>query len=209
LKELALQITTDAEHKFELALQLDDLDAAAGIARAAPDAGKWKALGDRALAVWRFELAREAFGAAGDLGALVLLLLATGDREGLRGLAGDAEQKGANNLAFAALFQLGDTRACVDLLIKTGRVPEAALFARTYAPSEVPRAADAWRDDLKAKGKPKIAAAIAHPGENPELFEEGWEAALGREGGGVGVGVGVNGDSGDAPDSPGEVFVDA
>ena len=45
-----------------------------------------------------------------------------------------SEQKGANNLAFATFFQLGDTKACVDLLVKTNRAPEAALFGRTYAP---------------------------------------------------------------------------
>lgn len=47
---------------------------------------------------------------------------------------GNAEEKGKNNLAFAARLQLGDAKACVDLLIKTERAPEAALFARTYAP---------------------------------------------------------------------------
>lgn len=45
-----------------------------------------------------------------------------------------SEQRGQNNLAFATLFQLGDAKACVDLLAKTQRIPEAALFARTYAP---------------------------------------------------------------------------
>jgi coatomer subunit beta' len=45
-----------------------------------------------------------------------------------------AEKKGQNNLAFATRFQLGDGNACVDLLVKTQRAPEAALFARTYAP---------------------------------------------------------------------------
>lgn len=49
-------------------------------------------------------------------------------------LDGVAEQDGANNLAFATFFQLGDTKACVDLLVKTNRAAEAALFARTYAP---------------------------------------------------------------------------
>lgn len=44
------------------------------------------------------------------------------------------DQKGQNNLAFATLFQLGDTKGCIDLLVKTQRVPEAAMFARTYAP---------------------------------------------------------------------------
>jgi coatomer subunit beta' len=89
LKELAMQVTTDPDHKFDLALQLDDLDTALAITRGVPELEsetKWKALGDRALAVWRFDLARECFENAKDLGALMLLLLAVGDREGLKGL---------------------------------------------------------------------------------------------------------------------------
>jgi hypothetical protein len=71
-------------------LQLDDLDAALEIVRAVPDAEaetKWKAVGDRALTVWRFDLARECFEKAGDLNALMLLLLSTGDQAGLQQLA--------------------------------------------------------------------------------------------------------------------------
>ena len=93
LNELALQVTTDPDHKFDLSLQLDDLDTATEIARSLPEIEsetKWKALGDRALALWRFDLARESFEKAGDLSALMLLLLATGDREGLRELAAKA-----------------------------------------------------------------------------------------------------------------------
>jgi coatomer subunit beta' len=37
--------------------------------------------------VWRFDLARECFEKAGDLSALMLLLLAMGDRDGLMVLA--------------------------------------------------------------------------------------------------------------------------
>ncbi|KAF8886974.1 coatomer protein [Infundibulicybe gibba] len=185
LKELAIQVTTDPDHKFDLALQLDDLDTALEIARAVPASEadtKWKSLGDRALGVWRFDLARECFDRAGDLGALMLLLGATGDREGLEGVARMAEEKGQNNLAFATAFQLGDASRCVDLLIKTKRAPEAALFARTYAPSQAPKAVDAWKESLTSKNRPKIAAGIAHPGTQAELFEEGWEDALAREG---------------------------
>jgi coatomer subunit beta' len=104
--------------------------------------------------VWRFDLARESFESAGDLGSLLLLLLAQGDRDGLAKLAATArtslsssqrsqtdiflaEEKGQNNLAFATLLQLGDKKGCVDLLVNTQRVPEAALFARTYAPRYV------------------------------------------------------------------------
>ena len=37
-------------------------------------------------------------------------------------------------------------------------------------------------DEPKANYK-KLAATTASPSENSELFEEGWEAALGREAG--------------------------
>ena len=90
LKELALEITTDPDHKFDLSLQLDDLDAALEIVSSVPELEaetKWKALGDRALTVWRFDLARTSFEKAGDLNSLMLLLLAIGDREGLGQLA--------------------------------------------------------------------------------------------------------------------------
>jgi len=43
--------------------------------------------------VWRFDLAREAFDKAGDLGALMLLLLAVADRDGLKALAAKAGAK--------------------------------------------------------------------------------------------------------------------
>ncbi|KAH6908239.1 coatomer protein [Coprinopsis sp. MPI-PUGE-AT-0042] len=184
LKELALSITTDPDHKFDLALSLDDLDTAVNIVRDVPAteaAVKWKSLGDRALSVWRFDLARESFEAAGDLGSLLLLLLAQGDRDGLSKLAATAQEKGQNNLAFATLLQIGDTKGCVDLLVSTQRVPEAALFARTYAPSLVPSTVKAWRADLEGKGRPKIAEGIADPDVHPELFEEGWADALKHE----------------------------
>lgn len=79
------------------------------------------------------------------------------------------------------MLQLGDPNACIDLLLKTNRAPEAAMFARTYAPSRVSLAVAAWKSDLIAKGRPKIANTIADPSLNPELFEEGWEASLSRE----------------------------
>lgn len=67
------------------------------------------------------------------------------------------------------------------MLIKTQRAPEAALFARTYAPSKVPEAVRAWKGELEAKGRGKLSAPIAHPEEHVELFEEGWEEALKHE----------------------------
>lgn len=109
LKELAIQVTTDPDHKFDLALSLDDLDLAHSIVQSlstasAPSSSqqqqqqqdltlsepKWKLLGDSALKVWRFDLAKECFTKAGDLGSLLLLVLSVGDRDGLVGLVDKA-----------------------------------------------------------------------------------------------------------------------
>lgn len=106
-----MQVTSDPDHKFDLSLQLDDLDAAVDIVRAIPEneaETKWKALGDRALSVWRFDLAREAFERANDLSASMLLLLSTGDREGLQQLAATA---GASFRVYSIGF-VDDARRC-------------------------------------------------------------------------------------------------
>jgi coatomer subunit beta' len=39
-----------------------------------------------------------------------------------------------------ARFLLGDLGGCVDLLVESGRIPEAAFFARTYLPSRISEA---------------------------------------------------------------------
>ncbi|KAG8796867.1 hypothetical protein FRC16_009443 [Serendipita sp. 398] len=186
LKSLALQVTNDTEHKFELAIALDELDLALSLAEATPapeNEVKWKMVGDTALSRWRFGLARECYRRAGDVSASFLLETALGDKNGLRKTAKDATGKGLNNIAFAALWQLGDPKAAVGLLLETDRKAEAALLARTYAPSCVPKALQSWRIELESKGKSKTAGLLADPsrGQDSELFQEGWNTALERE----------------------------
>ncbi|GAA5995723.1 hypothetical protein JCM5350_008110 [Sporobolomyces pararoseus] len=184
LRELALEISTDPDHKFDLAIQLDDLETALRIARDSPHLGsqsKWRTVGDRALAGWKVQLAEECFKQANDLSALLLIYTSTGDRDGLARLKDLAVEQGLHNIAFAAALQLGDNESCVSILLATDRAPEAALFARTYAPSQASRAVKSWRSQLEAAKKPKQAKAIADPEESPEEFAEGWEAALERE----------------------------
>jgi coatomer subunit beta' len=47
--------------------------------------------------------------------------------------------------------------------------------------SQAPKAVQAWKSDLVAKKRSKVAATIADPATNPEMFEEGWEDVLARE----------------------------
>ncbi|GAA5949972.1 hypothetical protein JCM10213_004272 [Rhodosporidiobolus nylandii] len=184
LHQLALEISTDADHQFDLAIQLDDLETALRIARSSPHLGsqaKWRTVGDRALQGWKVHLAEECFKQAGDLSALLLIYTSTGDRSGLENLVERAREQGAYNIAFAASLQLGDAPKCVEQLLATDRAPEAALFARTYAPSQAGRAAKQWKRQLEEQKKGKQAAGIADPEVDAGEFAEGWEEALRRE----------------------------
>lgn len=80
--------------------------------------------------------------------------------------------KGKNNIAFSALLQLGATQEAIDLLIKTDRIPEAAMFARTYMPSETSRVVKLWKQELEKNNRPKVAESLADPENYPNLFPE-------------------------------------
>ena len=84
-------------------------------------------------------MAEHCLKSAKDLSGLLLLYSARGSVGGLTALAADALAGGKHNVAFLARFLLGDLAGCVQLLIDSGRIPEAAFFARTYVPSAVTR----------------------------------------------------------------------
>ena len=164
---------------------------------------RWRALGDAALAAGDLSLAAACLRAAGDAGGLLLLAASVGDVETLRELAEggvigggaasgegkDPAAHGKANVAFAAALLLGDAGAAVDVLAAAGRAPEAALFARSHAPSKVGAALRAWKAGL-ARVNPRAAEALADPGEYPNLFP-GWAEALAAEGRGGGGGAGA------------------
>ncbi|KAG6121921.1 hypothetical protein E4U14_000734 [Claviceps sp. LM454 group G7] len=183
-KELALDVATDPEHKFDLALSLNQLDTALELARAADVEHKWKTVGDSALAAWNVVLAAECFTHAKDLGSLLLLHSSTGDRDGLRALAKQAEEANAHNIAFSSLWLLGDIDNCAEILKKTGRLAEAVLFSQTYKPSLTASLVQDWKKDLEKSKKGRAAKLIGVPGEDEDLFPE-WDAWLQaeREGG--------------------------
>jgi hypothetical protein len=86
--------------------------------------------------------------------------------------------KSLHNIAFTAFLQLGDVASCVDLLVATDRIPEAAMFARTYAPSLVPAVVEKWQTELVSEGKKKVAKAIINPAEDAGAFDEDWAELL-------------------------------
>ncbi|EAU38269.1 coatomer beta' subunit [Aspergillus terreus NIH2624] len=169
-KEMALEVATDAEHRFELALALNNLDIALEIAREANVEHKWKIVGDAALAGWNLSLAQECFANAKDIGSLLLLHTASGNKDGLRKLAEQASEAGLHNVAFSTLWSLGDVDGCIDLLVQTNRLAEAVLFSQTYKPSRTPELAVQWKGSLEQSGKTKIARLIGIPPGAPDTI---------------------------------------
>lgn len=169
-KEMALEVATDAEHRFELALALNNLDIALEIAREANVEHKWKIVGDAALAGWNLSLAQECFANAKDVGSLLLLHTASGNKDGLRKLAEQASEAGLHNVAFSTLWSLGDVDGCIDLLVQTNRLAEAVLFSQTYKPSRTPELAVQWKGSLEQSGKTKIARLIGIPPGAPDTI---------------------------------------
>jgi coatomer subunit beta' len=178
-KDLALEVATDPEHRFELALGLNNLQVALSIARQSDSQARWASVADKALEAWDVKLAEECFLHAKDLGSLLLLYSSSGNKVGLLRLATQAEESGANNVAFAALWSTGDVAKCVDLLKRTGRISEAVLFSQTYQPSLTKNLAMEWKDGLEKQGKGKVARLLAVPGQegDEELFPE-WDEYL-------------------------------
>ncbi|KAK4092965.1 hypothetical protein Purlil1_2890 [Purpureocillium lilacinum] len=185
-KELALEVATDPEHKFDLSLALGQLEIALDLARKADVDHKWKTVGDAALAGWDVALAAECFTHAKDLGSLLLLHSSTGNKEGLAALAAQAVESNAHNVAFSCYWLLGDIDRCVEALTKTDRLAEAVLFAQTYKPSLAVPLVKEWKESLEKNKKARVAKLIGVPDEDEDLFPE-WDAWLKveREGGAV------------------------
>merc|ERR1711937_445206 len=71
--ELALEVTTDNDHKFELAVSLKQLQLAREVVEESPSAEKWKQLTDAALTECEFDLAIDCAKQADDLSTLLLI----------------------------------------------------------------------------------------------------------------------------------------
>lgn len=177
--EDALDVATDSDYRFELAIQLGKLEIAQEIAGVAQSESKWKQLGALAMSTGMLEMAEECLKHAKDLSGLLLLYSSLGDAEEILKLASLAKEHGRNNVAFLCLFMLGKVEECLQLLIDSNRIPEAALMARSYLPSKVSEIVALWRKDLN-KVNQKAAESLADPEEYPNLFED-WQVALGVE----------------------------
>ena len=77
-RKQALAVSSDPEHKFDLAIQLGDLDTAYSLAKESGSEQKWKQLAELATSQAKFELAQQCLHEAQDHGGLLLLATAAG-----------------------------------------------------------------------------------------------------------------------------------
>ncbi|KAG1678839.1 Coatomer subunit beta' [Nymphon striatum] len=191
-KAQALAVSSDPEHRFELALQLGDMDVAYKIVKESQSEQKWKQLSELAISKCKFDLAQECLHQAQDYGGLLLLATASGNASMVQKLGDAADSSHQNQTAFLSYFILGKivhpgdisklakfhacimcelhVEKCLDVLIKTDRLSEATFFARTYVPSKVSEVSKLWQAQLTANGKNKIAKSIADPSQYQNLF---------------------------------------
>jgi coatomer subunit beta' len=178
-KEEAMAVTTDPDHKFDLAMELGQTDVAHSLLLETPEEdkdttdtmAKWKRLSDGALKDNNFELCEAASLASNDFAGLLLMYSAIGNLTGMESLAKSAQLENKTNIAFVSYFLSGNVEQCIAILLETKRFPEAAFFARTYLPSRIPDIVSLWRNDL-AKTSQSAANSLASPETHPEQFPD-------------------------------------
>lgn len=168
LKEIALSITKDPEHRFQLSLELHRLDIALEIANEENSKQKWKQVGSIALTECRFDIAKRCLTAGDDYASLLMLYTTIGDRAGMTELAASTVAAGKYNIAFMCYWLLADVSGCLDVLVSTNRFAEACAMARSYVPSAVPKYMALWRESIKNED---LANAFSDPSEYPSHFE--------------------------------------
>lgn len=103
---------------------------------------------DLALEQGDFNIAEEAMQKSMDYNSLLLYYTCISNREKLEQLAIKAEEEGLTNCAFAAYFEINNVDKCVEILLKTKKYAEAAMFCRTYAPSKLALVLELWNNEI-------------------------------------------------------------
>jgi len=168
-KQQALAVSNDLDHKFELAIQIGNLKVAYQLAVEIDSDQKWSQLADLATESGNLEMAQECLHKAQNFGGLLLLATTMGNGEMIDKLASSSLVGGKNNVAFLSFFIRGELEQCLELLISTKRMPEAAFFARSYLPSKLPQVLTWWKDHVATLSE-KASKSLANPEEYKNLF---------------------------------------
>lgn len=84
---------------------------------------------------------------ARDYNGLLLYYSCINNKTKLLDLAENSENRGFYNVAYSSYFLLNNLEKCLEVLIKSKRFPEAALFCRTYHPVKLSFVLDLWNNE--------------------------------------------------------------
>jgi coatomer subunit beta' len=168
---LSFSLSQDFDTKFQISLATNNLKQAYELlstnekqnpAAALANSTKWKKLGDLSLEKWQIKLAQDCYWLAGDYSSLLLLLSSSNNQQGLVKLAEECETKGKYNIGWQAWWLAGNKNKCTELLIKSERFTEAAVFATNYSvdQTKIAEAIKSWKIDLESKTKTKISERL-------------------------------------------------
>lgn len=164
----ALELADNDDKRFELALKMGRLDVAVSIAKKNGNQQQWSQLSALAVRTGKMDILEEALQKAGDEAGVLLVKSCRGNRKEMEEYAAAGHE--SKNVSFAAYFATGNYDKCIDLLLETGRAPEAAMMARAYKPSRMDECAIKWQEMLAQNGENRVAQSIAVPKEYPNLF---------------------------------------
>lgn len=169
--ELALSISDDPEFKFDLAVSLRKIELAREMADIINDDHQWRELTKMYLDMDDVEEAVECMFRGKDWSGILLYGVALNDGELISRLLSATEEREIWNVAFVCAHIMREKEKCVEILEKTRRHPEAALYSVTYGlPGEVTKSiVSEWKKEL-SEIYPKQAESLANPVYNPELF---------------------------------------
>lgn len=169
-KDIAYHTTIDEEHKFDLAVSLNKIRDAYEIALNDPhNYEKLRKVGDISLKIGDINLAENCYLKSNDYNSLLLIYSSLGDSEGMKTVAELALKDRKYNVAYQCYFALAMPSHCYEILIESDRIPEAAMFARSYLPSKLGHIMGLWRD--KVKGKPYVPTNLTDLPENLKTID--------------------------------------
>lgn len=168
LLDLALDVTTEDQHRFSLAIELKKLDLAQQLVRGAESVQKWQQLANLALQEGDIPLALEGFEKSADFNAALLILSSLRDISGIARLGENALAAGKAHTAFTCFHLSQRHDDAVKLLLRVGKAAEAAFYARTYCSELIESAVSQWKQSESVT--PRIRDAIANPVSYPNLF---------------------------------------
>jgi len=197
-KQQALAVSNDIDHKFELAIQIGNLKVAYQLAAEIESDQKWTQLADLATESGNLEMAQECLHKAQNFGGLLLLATTMGNGEMIAKLGASSLGCAKNNVAFLSFFIRGDLQQCLDLLMSTNRLPEAAFFARSYMPSKLTEVIAMWKEQVSTLSE-KASKSLANPEEYKNLFPNYDQSVLDEA---ERDGLGVNTSQRSAPVAP-------